>query len=649
MNLSALQNRAIKRHLCAGLRVLFRPEPLSMAEWADKHFYMSPESSYVEGQWRSDPYQIPILNMMGNEDIEEFNWEKAARVGYTKSIVIALGYFAEHKQRNQMLWQPTDTTAQGFMQQHVQPMIRDVKVVRKLAPWFGKKHSDNKLDYKKFSNSRQIFVLGGTAAANYREKSVDVAIYDELSQFDEDIEGQGSATQLGDMRLEGSSFPKSIRGSTPTRVDECQLTKAAEKADERFKRYLPCPHCGEYQTLEWGGPDVDWGIKWDSRATVLQAYYVCRHTGCVIEQRALLGMDQRGEMRSESGMVTRDGLTFYRDGKSVDPPRSVSVHIWSAYNTRTTWGKIAHKFLQVCKDPIELKGWVNTTKGEPWEEAGDKLDADHLYLRREHYPAPVPQAAVVLVAGVDVHPDRLEGSVWAFGGDARGTESWLIEHQVFPGDANKWDVWERLSAWRHSPIEHESGVRLRIAACCIDTGGHNTAMVYKYCKQHALERVFAIRGSSQPGMPLVGRPSKNNKGNVNLYSIGTDTAKESILGRLQISEPGPGYVHFPVAKKIDREYFEQLTSEKRVPRKKDGRIVKKFEPVRDRNEALDCYVYALAALEILNPDYPALAARLQPEEPEPEERDVLVLNPEPPKPKKRRRRNSARRVGGIKR
>ncbi|MCX2802251.1 phage terminase large subunit family protein [Microbulbifer thermotolerans] len=646
MRLTAQQTQAIKRHLRAGLRVLKRPEPLPLAEWADRNFYLSAESSYTQGPWKSDPYQVAILNAMGNDDIVEVNWRKSARVGYTKCITAAIAYFAEHKQRNQMLWQPTDSAAADFMQQHVQPTIRDVPVLRALSPWIGKKHSDNKLDYKRFSNSRQLFVRGGKSAGNYREKSVDVVYYDELSKFDPDIEGEGPPTLLGDKRLEGSSFPKSIRGSTPTLKGECQLSKAADEAEEQFQRWLPCPHCGEYQIIEWGGPDCDYGIKWDSRETVLQAYYVCKHHGCVIEQRELAGMDERGEYRSQTGMVTRDGLEFFRDGEKVPPPATVSFHVWAAYSTRTTWGQIARDFLRAKDDPVKLKGWVNTTLGEPWEEAGERVEAHHLYMRREHYPAQIPQRAVVVVGGVDVQDDRIECSAWAFGGE-HGTESWLVEHQVFWGDPSRWDLWRRLTEWRQSVFNHESGARLRISATAIDTGGHYTDMVYKYCKQHAAERVFAIKGSSTPGAPLVGRPSKNNKGAVNLFSIGTDTAKEMILGRLQVSEPGAGYVHFPV--EIDREYCEQMTAEKRVPVRRNGRTVYTFKQMRPRNEALDCYVYALAALEILNPDFKALAAKLAPREPEPDESESLYY-PQPqesPKPRKRRRRNAARKIGGL--
>lgn len=645
MTLSPQQTQAIKRHLQAGLRAMYRPDPLPLAEWADRNFYLSAESSYTVGPWKSHPYQVPILNMMGNDDIRELNWRKSARVGYTKCITAAIAYFTEHKQRNQILWQPKEAAAEGFMQQHVQPTIRDVPLLRKLAPWYGKKHSDNKLDYKRFSNSRQLFVMGGAAASNYREKSVDVVYYDELSKFDGDIEGEGPPTLLGDKRLEGSAFPKSIRGSTPTLVGECQLSKAADEAEEQFQRFVPCPHCDEHQVLEWGGPDCDYGIKWDSPETVRQAYYVCKHCGAVIEQRDLAAMDAGGEYRSQTGMVTRDGLTFYRDGQQVDPPATVSVHVWAAYSPGTSWGQIAFDFLRVKGDPVKLKGWVNTTLGEPWEEAGERVEAHSLYMRREHYPEEIPQAAVVVVGGVDTQPDRLECSAWAFG---PGNESWLVEHQIFYGDPNLPEVWERLTQWRHGSYQHESGARLRMAACGIDTGGHNTDAVYKYCKQHAAQRVYALKGSSTPGAPLAGRPSKNNKGKVDLFLIGTDTAKEMILGRLQIAEPGAGYVHFPVERGTDREYFEQLTGEKRVPVKRAGRIVHAFKAVRKRVEALDCYVYALAALEILNPDFEALARRLVPADDEPEPEPDTAAEPEQAArqyQQQRRARSKGRRRG----
>jgi len=60
----------------------------------------------------------------------------------------------------------------------------------------------------------------------------------------------------------------------------------------------------------------------------------------------------------------------------------------------------------------------------------------------------------------------------------------------------------------------------------------------------------------------------------------------------------------------DEEYFEQLTGEKKVTTFKDGRPVKKYKAIRPRVEALDCYVYARAAFEILKVPLRALATEL---------------------------------------
>ena len=100
MTLSLRQRRKFKKALQEGARVLYRSPPLTGVEWADKYFYMSPESSYIEGPWKTAPSQIAILNSMCNDDIKEVNWLKSARVGYTKLICAAIGYFIEHKKRN---------------------------------------------------------------------------------------------------------------------------------------------------------------------------------------------------------------------------------------------------------------------------------------------------------------------------------------------------------------------------------------------------------------------------------------------------------------------------------------------------------------------------------------------------------------------
>ncbi len=126
------------------------------------------------------------------------------------------------------------------MKSHVETTIRDVPCLKDLSPWLGRKHRDNTLTLKRFSSGVGFWCLGGAAAKNYREKSVDVVCYDELSSFEPDVEKEGSPTLLGDKRIEGSVWPKSIRGSTPKIKGTCQIEKSGQRVGA-FHAFFMCP------------------------------------------------------------------------------------------------------------------------------------------------------------------------------------------------------------------------------------------------------------------------------------------------------------------------------------------------------------------------------------------------------------------------
>ncbi|EEQ5351090.1 phage terminase large subunit family protein, partial [Escherichia coli] len=215
MNISEQQLNNMMSAVTTALQPLIRALPVTPVEWADQNYYLPKESSYGEGEWKTLPFQIAIMNCMGNDQVRTVNLIKSARVGYTKMLLGVVGYFIEHKSRNSLLFQPTDSAAEDFMKSHVEATIRNVPCLKDLSPWLGRKHRDNTLTLKRFSSGVGFWCLGGAAAKNYREKSVDVVCYDELSSFEPDVEKEGSPTLLGDKRIEGSVWPKSIRGSTP--------------------------------------------------------------------------------------------------------------------------------------------------------------------------------------------------------------------------------------------------------------------------------------------------------------------------------------------------------------------------------------------------------------------------------------------------
>lgn len=602
MNISTPQINELAGAIRLGLVPLSRPVPMTPVEWADENFYLSSESSYQEGRWETLPFQVAILNAMGNDEIRTINVIKSARVGYSKMLLAASAYQIEHKRRNILLLLPTDGAAAGFMKAHVETMIRDVPSIYALAPWYGKKHRDNTLDTKRFSHSKQLWCLGGAAAKNYREKSVDTIIYDELAAFEPDVEKEGSPTFLGDKRIEGSTFPKSIRGSTPKIKGTCQIEAAASESPHLFRLHVPCPHCQAEQFLKWGGKDCSFGIKWDSENPA-NAWYACEHNGCVVQQHEMQDQHAKGRWICEkTGIWTRDGLDYYSaDGEVIPTPDSVTFHIWTAYSPFTTWGRIVLDFYKAKDDISKLKTFTNTTLGETWEEdQGEKVEWETLYGRREVYPQ-VPKGSLVLVGGIDTQDDRYEGRVWAFG---QGEEAWLVDRWILTGDPASDELRRKVGLKVHQLYTRADGLQMKVERWCWDSGGHYTDEVYAESRKHGATWVVPIKGANVYGKPIANFPRTRTKGSrVYLTEVGTDNAKELIYSRLKLQpQPGvsvPGCVHLPANDEIcDETELKQLTAETKILKIDKGQRVYRWDAKGRRNEALDCFVYALAALRI---------------------------------------------------
>lgn len=535
MNISNSQVNRLRHFVRAGLRSLFRPEPQTAVEWADASYYLPKESAYQEGRWETLPFQRAIMNAMGSDYIREVNVVKSARVGYSKMLLGVYAYFIEHKQRNTLIWLPTDGDAENFMKTHVEPTIRDIPSLLALAPWYGKKHRDNTLTMKRFTNGRGFWCLGGKAAKNYREKSVDVAGYDELAAFDEDIEQEGSPTFLGDKRIEGSVWPKSIRGSTPKVRGTCQIERAASESPHFMRFHVACPHCGEEQYLKFGDKETPFGLKWtpDDPSSV---FYLCEHNACVIRQQELDFTDAR-YICEKTGIWTRDGiLWFSSSGEEIEPPDSVTFHIWTAYSPFTTWVQIVKDWMKTKGDTGKRKTFVNTTLGETWEaKIGERPDAEVMAERKEHYSAPVPDRVAYLTAGIDSQLDRYEMRVWGWG---PGEESWLIDRQIIMGRHDDEQTLLRVDEAINKTYTRRNGAEMSVSRICWDTGGIDPTIVYERSKKHGLFRVIPIKGASVYGKPVASMPRKRNKNGVYLTEIGTDTAKEQIYNRFTLTPEG---------------------------------------------------------------------------------------------------------------
>ena len=464
MDLSEIAHFAeeeVARRLQRGMAVWAVPEPMSLDQWARQNFYLSAESSYVEQAWTPWTYQRAIMACISNDDIYEVDWKKSARVGYTKIILAAQGYFSEHKRRNQAIWQPTDDDAIAYVKTELDPMLRDVAAMRVVFPAYLARHKDNTLEQKKFIGS-MLHIKGGKAAKNYRRISIDVGFLDELDAFDNDVEKEGDPFTLAAKRVEGATFPKIVCGSTPKLRGFSLIDGRFAMADHRFRFQIPCPHCGERHALTWGGKDEPHGFKWTDRdpATVR---HLCPHCACLIDQGEYLAIESQGVWISDDGAVWlhADGRFTTSAGAPLPAPRHVAFHVWTAYSPAVAWAQIVREFLAALEsmqggDDSKMKAWTNTTLGECWEGEIERTDAEELKQRAEPFALrALPRDCLLLLCGADTQGNRIEAQVWGYG---IGGQMWSIDHRVFFGNPAQEDVWLELEDFLFGEsYQHVSG------------------------------------------------------------------------------------------------------------------------------------------------------------------------------------------------
>lgn len=608
--------------LCKINRTVAPPPSLTVSEWADAYRRLSPESSAEPGRWTTAraEYQRGIMDALSDPRITTITIMSSAQVGKTEILNNIVGYYIHQDPAPIMVIQPTLEMAQAWSKDRLDPMIRDTAELKDRVADAKSRTKANTLLHKIFPNGH-ITMAGANSSASLASRPIRVVLCDQVDRYPPSAGVKGDPVSLVRKRSQTFWNRKHMSTSTPTLKGVSRIEMEFEISDQRFY-YVPCPHCHQFQRLLWR--NVSWPEHQPEKAE-----YRCEHCAALFGESQRLAAIKQGEWRASQAFNGHAGF-----------------HLSELYSPWSSLSGMATAFVEAKKSTETLKTFVNTALGESWEDKGETIDNESLFSRREHYAAPVPQGALVLTAGVDVQQDRLEVEVIGWG---KGEESWSIEYLTIPGDPARQEVWRDLDDLLEQNWLHETDVPLHIAALCIDSGGHHTSIVYDYCARRSQRRVFAVKGQAGSGRPVVQlsvkRPGNKSRRN-NLYLIGVDDAKGILYARLRISEPGPGYCHFPLA--LSKEYFYQLTAEKQVTRFKKGFPSREWLKIRARNEALDCRIYGYAALKLLNPVWSALSKRLQPAESNHSIPTKRVETPSPkPQPAARPQRRKSARSGFV--
>lgn len=569
------------------------PDPLlTVSEWSDRHRMLSSKASAEPGRWRTNrtPYLKAIMDCLSPASpVERVVFMKAAQLGATEMGSNWIGYVINHAPGPMMAVWPTVEMAKRNSKQRIDPLIEESGVLAELIAPARSRDSGNTILAKEFRGG-VLVMTGANSAVGLRSMPVRYLFLDEVDGYPLDVEGEGDAISLAEARTRTFARRKIFIVSTPTISGASAIEREYESSDQR-RYFVPCPHCSHRQWLRFEH------LRWE-KGQPESAAYVCESCDAPISEHHKTWMLEHGEWRA---LAPENG------------PKTAGFHLSSLYSPVgwRSWREIAVAWeLAVSKESgsaSAIKTFKNTELGETWVEEGEAPDWQRLVERREDYPVgSIPPGGLLLVGGADVQKDRIEASIWGFG---RGKESWLVEHRVLMGDTARDAVWKQLADLLAENWTHASGAALPLARFALDTG-FATQEAYTFVRTCRDPRVMAVKGVAR-GAALIGTPTavdiskggKKLRRGIKVFSVAVGIAKLELYNNLRksadIAEDGitaiypSGFIHLP---HVDAEFIQQLCAEQLITRRdRNGFPIREWQKMRERNDALDCYVYARAA------------------------------------------------------
>jgi phage terminase large subunit GpA-like protein len=570
---------------------VYRPPPrMTVSEWANERRFLSAESSSNTGKYSSlmTPYAVEWMDSVNDPKSTGTVLMVASQLGKTEVLNNIVGYFIDLEPAPILMVQPTIDLAESWSKERLAPMIRDTPCLHGKVSDPRSRDSGNTILHKTFPGGN-IAMAGANAPSGLASRPRRVVLLDEEDRFPISAGEEGDPASLAIRRTETFWNPVVFETSTPTVKGLSRIEARFEESDQR-RLWCPCPRCGAYQTLKWSQ------VRHEAEDGS-DAWYECDRCNEHLTDDERRLMVRKGEWRPDH--PERNLRGYHLSGIA-----SLFRHK-KGYKSRLHQ-MVADHISAKSKGKEALRTWVNTFLAETWEEDGESVSWEPLMQRRENW-GEFPAGAYVVTAGADVQGDRVEIEFVAWG---EGEESWSIEYLVIMGDFNRPEMQEDVAAALDRRWQHPSGTEVRVSCAFMDSG-HKPRSVYSFTRKREKLRIYACKGRGGAGVPLISRPTRQGTVRAALFSVGTDTAKELVYSRLQHADLGPGYMHFPSNR--DETWFRQLTSETKVTRYKDGVPYSKFEnPSKARNEALDCRVYAFAALQLLNINWKKVAESFGP-------------------------------------
>lgn len=571
--------------LIGAVMPVFAPPPeLTVSQWAEAHRRLPASSPSRGARWRNDtaPYLVEIMNAAADPNLRRLVVMGGSQTGKSEAVHCVVGYWIEHDPSTVLWIMPSFEDAKRRSRGAIADMIRTTPSLRgvvrgRRAPKDA--HENESTLLEKVYPGGSLILAGSGTPNSFAGISARRTVADEYARFAE-LE-EGAPDVLMENRSSAFYDAMNVYISTPLLVDD--------KMDAKFKRtdqrryHLTCEGCGHEDYPTWQQED-HFHVVYTDR-TPSTARLVCPACAHAHDEPARRRMVQAGRWQPTA--------------ESIDQSRGYHLPALISLLGDVTLERITAKWLAArAGGPDALLSFVTTVLAEPWEDRGGRVEPHALALRLEDYGQDIdaPTGVACVTAGIDVQIDRFELSVFGWG---LGSECWVIDSRVIPGDPTSPEVQEVLLTVLDERFRHPTGVALPIIAACIDSGYLPDRVAYALAARRP-RRLFAVKGiGGRFGEPSILKYDPR----LPPVTLNIDGLKlETVLG-LEMAKPKdgqscPGFFHLS-RRCCDENFLAQLCAEHRETRRNKGVATMVWVEDRAENHALDCAVYGRAALKLL--------------------------------------------------
>lgn len=608
--------KALDAAMALAAEKLIPNKPVDIPTWIKQNLEMVQADSDRSGQVVLSPIQAAIARIFQEEGTRRVSFLKPPRIGSSTLTAGVMLYYAVHLGEDTIFYERNNVEAQQFGDTKLYPLIAESQsvgeAIRKPKPGAPK---DAWMD-RQLVNGARLQLRGVLDDGAFRTIKGSFIALDEAGDpvYTTKRKGsEGNKLALAERRAQQFFAPVIYVQGTPTNP-QCLVNEEFEASDKRvWIMKFPC--CGAPQQFlsivsqagsarEKAGP----GLK-----------YRCDAAGEIIESEIGYECAECGTWLKETEKPDVIAAGAFVPTAKPKMPGWAGVYAWSIHSDdpQVTWLKICREHQLQVHRPDLRQPFKNLVLALPFEEtdAAAAVDPHHLEARTQPYPAPVPDGVRVITWGMDSQEGsandserfpRHEIHFWGWGA---GEECWSLGRFVVGRDVNtetgeitfcapfseeaQRQVWEILER----PWAKADGTLLNPASGGVDIGwSTNEALAFVHHKRSKELRAYAVKGQGDVGKsPIIrGKPSRSRTG-YEFQLVGSQTAMDTLYQRLRIAVPGPQFLHFPHSLR-GTDFFDQLTV---MVRTTDRGKTFWANPRKKSNEAVDCWVYAFAALRLI--------------------------------------------------